>query len=527
MAFFQANPYWASTSQQAVTHTISFACRYAEQGDYEVARSALHAVTLINASYIKAKGKTFFPYHPLSGISQVTDNFISETIEHLRVLAQGATSRGDEEQIRQIFAALENLVQVYMQIDYANEYATKQHAHLAASYLMGAVEANLPHNRPDVLMEGVRLMGQSAQHFLAAGDPNSIVTLADKISLISCAGALNQNLRPVTLTGMEQLAQLTFNLIRAKTHDIHFPIGRVRENVAFIVRMFLNTPDAPLSSGHSRYLAPYYSLTTTEALGTWLANLANQINKAEADNTDASAVIRNIEQWADRIYSTEKELLLLAIEKKSHFTFDLLHWIAHVTKLLVFISQAPATNTHIKEELQNHGRWLISALSFIPDDENTIAFIENFDVTELLFEVARDTMRFGGDEVSQTPRNLLLFWAFKAGRHNVGWAILERAMCALATLVLWKDEITLVPWLKTELTKMLNTEKAPEQEIRNNAAREIRERAATLYNPGFELSQIHHAMSQIDQEKMRLLLQEIADLLSPGTAGEPVDLLWR
>src|SRR5262249_11040080 len=35
MAFFQANPYWASTSQQAVTHAISFARRYAEQGDYE------------------------------------------------------------------------------------------------------------------------------------------------------------------------------------------------------------------------------------------------------------------------------------------------------------------------------------------------------------------------------------------------------------------------------------------------------------------------------------------------------------
>jgi hypothetical protein len=94
MAFFQANPYWTSTSQQAVTHAVSFARRYAEQGDYEVARNALHAVTLINASYIKAKGRTFFAYHPLSGIPQIPDNFISETLEHLRLLAQGATTRG-------------------------------------------------------------------------------------------------------------------------------------------------------------------------------------------------------------------------------------------------------------------------------------------------------------------------------------------------------------------------------------------------------------------------------------------------
>src|SRR5262249_9542835 len=155
--------------------------------------------------------------------------------------------------------------------------------------------------------------GQSAQHFLAAGNPDSITTLAEKISLISCAGALNQNLCPVTLTGMEQLAQLTFNLIRAKTHDIHFAIERVRENVAFIVLMFLNTPDTPLSSKHRTYLAPYYSLTTTEALGKWLVDLANALNKAESENKDASAIIRNIEQWADNLHSTEKKIFLLAI----------------------------------------------------------------------------------------------------------------------------------------------------------------------------------------------------------------------
>ena len=96
----------------------------------------------------------------------MTDAFINDTLEHLRQLAQFATTRGDEEQIKQIFAAMASLVQVYARIDYANQYiATKHHAQLAASYLMGAVEAVLPHNMADVLMEGVRKMGQSAQTF--------------------------------------------------------------------------------------------------------------------------------------------------------------------------------------------------------------------------------------------------------------------------------------------------------------------------------------------------------------------------
>jgi hypothetical protein len=86
-----------------------------------------------------------------------------------------------------------------------------------------------------------------------------------------------------------------------------------------------------------------------------------------------------------------------------------------VTKLLVFISQAPATEAHIKEELQNHANWLIAVLSFIPDNEETIAFIETFSVTEMLFEVARDTIRFGGDKVSQTTQNYCFLGHSKQG----------------------------------------------------------------------------------------------------------------
>jgi hypothetical protein len=167
MVFFQANPSWTIVSQQAVAHTVSFARRYAERGDYEVANNSLLAVAVINTKYVEAKVKTFFKRHLLFENPQVTDAFINDTLEHLHQLAQFATTRGDEEQIKQIFAAMASLVQVYARIDYANQHiATKHHAQLAASYLMGAVEAVLPHNMADVLMEGVRKMGQSAQIFL-------------------------------------------------------------------------------------------------------------------------------------------------------------------------------------------------------------------------------------------------------------------------------------------------------------------------------------------------------------------------
>ena len=62
-----------------------------------------------------------------------------------------------------------------------------------------AVMAIIPHNMPDVIMEGVRLMGQSAQLFLAHGKPEEIATLVGKIGVLACAGVANEKFRPVDL----------------------------------------------------------------------------------------------------------------------------------------------------------------------------------------------------------------------------------------------------------------------------------------------------------------------------------------
>src|SRR5262249_19630595 len=124
------------------------------------------------------------------------------------------------------------------------------------------------------------------------------------------------------------------------------------------------------------YLAPYYSLTKTQTLGAKLTHLANALVKAPAGDKDAADIIRNVEQWAEELYRTEKELLLPAIEKRSSFTFDMIHWIAHVTKLLVAISQAPACDEYLKKEITKHASWLISELSWIPDDNDTVASLK-------------------------------------------------------------------------------------------------------------------------------------------------------
>src|SRR5262245_46698575 len=140
--YFRANSHWTVASRQAVTHAVSFARRYAEQGDYEVADLALTAVTAINAAYVRAKGKTFFTAQLLFDNPLTTDGFINDTLEDLRQNVRVGVTRGDERQIEQNLKALAALVEIYVAIDYSSEHETsKTHANLAASYLAAAVES--------------------------------------------------------------------------------------------------------------------------------------------------------------------------------------------------------------------------------------------------------------------------------------------------------------------------------------------------------------------------------------------------
>jgi len=98
-------------------------------------------------------------------------------------------------------------------------------------------------------------MGGSARAFLAAGDPD-IITLKEKIALLCIAGAVKAEFRPVTLVGMEQLARITLDLLRVKSRDIGFASDELRSSVEFVVKTFLQVPDAPLQNIHSTFLAP-------------------------------------------------------------------------------------------------------------------------------------------------------------------------------------------------------------------------------------------------------------------------------
>ncbi|MBU0723756.1 MAG: hypothetical protein KJ904_05160 [Alphaproteobacteria bacterium] len=519
-AYFQVNRGWTDGAEQSVRYAVSFARRYAEQGDHEVSALAMSAIIGINRAYLETKGRTFFGYQLMFDNPLTSDGFINNTLEHLRQTARIGVARGDEQQIEQTLQAMAELVWVYLAIDYASPHASKTHAHLAAGYLTGEVERILPHNMPDVLMEGVRMMGRCADMLLAAEGPQGITTLVQKIGIISCAGVAREDYWPVTSTGVEQLARLSFDLLRTKSREINFVAREIRSSMALIAKLFMALPNAPLMGVHSTYLAPYYSATSAQGLTMRFSQLVNAVADAPADDVNARQVIDNFVEWAEGMYQTEKDLLLHAIEKRSQFTFDIIHWITAVTSMLIVLSNAAACDAHRQQELRKHAAWLIAVLSWVPDDEEAVKFVEHFQMTETLFEAAVDAHRRDCPELADDIGTMLLSWTFKAGRYQTGWAILQRSVYGLATLALLADDAAAVTRLKADIIARVAAGNLPDKKVRDLAALEIRGRATSLYHKGHWSSEIERGMARSDHGKMRPLLEEIADLISPETKGQ-------
>lgn len=512
VAYFQLHPTWTTSAEKAISYCITFSRRYAEQGDHEVSGVALNGIVAINALYIKTKGKTFFPNNPFFDNPLASDSFLTNTLEHLRQNVQVAISRKDEQFIEQNLQSLLQLTKLYLSIDYGDKHAIRSHAHLVSSYLSSAVESILPHDMADVLMEGVSLLGNAARLILSQDKPEYTASISEKIALIACTGAVNKNYRPVTQVAVKQLASLTFDLLRSKSWEVRYAIKEVRDDVKLIAEMYLKIPDTPLTSINSASLAPYYSGTSNDTLRSWLADLTNALLKAESNDEVAQRVIGHIVEWADELYRTEKELLLLAIEKRSPFTFDLVHWIVHVTKILFAVSCADVCDDRNRDKLRRSAHFLIYVLSWIPDDEETIKYIETYHVADNIFECSVDAHQRGCDNEALKIRDLLLSWTYKAGKYQTGWATLEKACCGLACLNLileLQDEK-----LFAEIDTYLNKEDAPNFDIRSRAASDLHKEAEE-YRMGYGHDAIDIAMTQVDQARLRVLLHEIADHLCP------------
>ena len=516
--YFQNNSRWADRAKQGIQDAMSFARLYAERGDYEISRTATDVVVAINAAYIDAKGKTFFASRAFVEDYLSHDGLVGETLELARQNVQMGIRRRDERQLEQTLGMMAELIRLYLSIDYSSPWAAKSDAYIAAGYLGSAVEAVLPHHMTDVLLQGQRLMGRSAQLFIASGSASDIATLGEKIAAVSYSGCARNDYWPVTMEGMTQFANLTVDLLCLKTPDRHYLFEKLRGHVTSVSKLFLKVIDTSPASIHARCLGPYYSPASSESLRTRMAMLAHALCAKERDHKHARTIIQNIGQWADGLFIDARELLLAAILERSSFTFDMIKWVTDVTEILLVVAGAPACDVHSRKDLQKHAQWLIATLDWVPHDEEAVKFVASFQLADTLLESAAKARELGFDEVAQEIGRYLLSWTFKGGRYETGWGVLERGLCGVAAFAVVSGAAQ-VDALKRDIESHLQGDRAPAPEILRDSARRIRRRATRLHEEGHWSSAIDSAVAQCDHGLLAPLLKEIAENLLAGANG--------
>jgi len=519
IAYFEINRHWTVDAKMAIQNIVSFYKRYAEHGDYEVSSAALEAIVVINQHYVKTKGKSFFANAPFIENPMVTDDFINFTLENLRQNVRHAISRGDEQLIEQNLKALALLVQIYVTIDYSVEHASKTHASLADGYLAEAILSIASHNMPDVLMEGVRLLGKTGTVFMAYGQVDHMAITAEKISMIGMVGIIDEKCRPVLLSAVEQLSALTIGQLTCKStvRDIDHATQALKSNITNLTLLLLKQKDGPIFSGHGAYLGPYYSSTSLRSFPALMTELVNALANDElANDRDAKKVLSNVEKWADGLYIAAKQVLLAAVENKGNFVFDIIHWISHITKVLLAFANSPACDDHLQSKLQKHALWLVASLSWIPDTEEAITSVQKWSFLDCLFETALDAQSRGYEDISCEIQDIIFGWAFKAGKYKTGRRSFEDAIYALAALVLLPGKSTPEALVEKIVDKLAKPE-ILDNEVLEVAARGIHRKASEVQQVRYSI--VDNVMRNVDQSRKSELLYAIAHKLSPASSN--------
>ena len=519
--YMQINPQGKQAAKIAIDYVFSFARRYAERGDYVVSEYALQVIGQINKLYVQHKGKTFYSDNLFVENPFSSDDLVNYSLESLRRSMIVALGRKDEQQVIQILQTFSLLMNIYLLIDYSDEHAAKTHANLAAGYLSEEVKSVFPHDMTNVVMEGLGLMGQCAELSCKFGKTTDAVSIIEEIGFITTAGITNKKFYPIIMTGMKQLSRLTMVLLRSKSHDLSFAFEKIKNNVLFVSENFLKIPSSPLEQIHGTYLGPYYSFQQSN-LRLMMGNLANIILNADENNEDANHIIRNFVTWSDQIYISERKLFEQAIKANNGFLFHIIEWTESVGEILVALSNAPACDEGSKRKLQRNASWLISNLSFVPDDKESVSAVAKYKLHETLFDAAMKGHQRESGEYMEAACDCLLGWAFKGGKYELGWGILEQSLYGLAVIALLPDQMDAVEKLKDDMQRKLLKENLP-QELLDRTARNIRERAATLYSlSDYSFSSIKAVMKKTNSDALQGLLGDLATILSPESTEKSV-----
>lgn len=520
LAFFSLHSRWTGDAKKGIQHTTAYVRHYANVGDFEVSGAAVNALVSINQLYVQIKGKTFFNNDVFFDAGMSTDDVVNTTLEQLRQLAEHGIQTNNETLAEQAMTGMAALVRVYASIDYATSFNFKTHASLAAGYLDGAVQSAVPKNLPDVVMQGVRLLGASGHVFIAAKTGTEVASIAGHLCKFGAIGAVADKYRPVTQTAMTQLADLTVSLLRSKVDEVGFAGNALLDSAKTISSMFIRVPDAQPMSIHETYLGPFLSTK----LPSTLTNLANAVIGSDADNADAKQIIENVEEWADDLHRFYKDLFVEAISAKSLVTVSITHSITQMTRVLLGFAAASAASEHDRDELVDHATHLVYALSWVADTQESVRFAERCAFTNSVTDLAVDVANSDHEKVRQALLEILVGWLVKSAKHDAQLRSAEKCVAAIAASLVLRGQDHVPADVITLIRRRVGTAQGLSREQLENVCRRVSEEYIDRNQDQFSIDRLEYVINRLDRVRFETLVRELLPVLLPPapTSAAPV-----
>lgn len=407
--FFILNPNYFYEIKNALNFIDSITQRHLGTGDYIVSEMALNTFSSINSLYIKAKGKTFFSYTPFSDTRLWDDEIINQTLEYLRLNFSINLKKNDERALNQLLSCYVKLAQVYTSIEYKSERDAKTHANLASQYLIDDTEKLVQLKNPDLLMNGIRNLESLTNWYIEYGLLIDTVKMIESIGKLGMFATLTQDQQPVVQTAMNAFGSITQRLVVSK-NDISFVLEELNNQIMLLVSIILKQPNL---YNHPSLLGTYYSFHDISLL-RFLTDLTNILLEKETLDKDARKLLNNVAIFADKSYTLNKNLFLLALENQSSLFHNILVWIDQFAYLLMMLS----TIKDSKKEFKNDANWYLSIISWIPEESVAIRYAAIYSLTETLFEAGEKYIEH--ELVSEVPIiiELLINWSFKVNKYD-------------------------------------------------------------------------------------------------------------
>ncbi|SMF28566.1 hypothetical protein [Desulfovibrio gilichinskyi] len=512
-AYFDIHSFWTREAVTACNHAIAFANKYSARGDYEVSNMALECIAFINIEYVETKASTFFSSNLLFHNDNSQDTFIRHTLELLRKHIATGIFNKDERHIEQTLLTLKSVSHIYLSIKYPSNRDLKTHANLACGYLERSIMNVVPLGMDDVVMNGLRDIGDLSREYSLQSQPNDLVKFAEIICKISLTRMRSPDSLPVVQIASEQLSKLTLNALYNIKEDTSYLFAQISYSSFLLTSAVLkNIPDYPLLNNHGSYLSALYSPMNTQGFMYLFLELTAELSRQESEFIDSSEYhFWNILEWLKSIQDNHIKTFNQAASSQLPICTELTMWTTSIIKGLINLTKSPHCPEELVLELNGNIVGLSRAFICTEGSKEIFSHLETNSITSNIFSCCQYAWQKANSELSEQLQEILFEWTKKAGKYETGLGIASRGILGMCAFVIATENQAFFEKTKEQIKSL--AESFPDN-IKNSAINDLSEAISPVANHRYSRSEIEIALNDLDREKKNNLLREAIEILS-------------